>query len=274
MVNPQQLISSRIQLHYAIQFMAAISNALAPHQPDGSHVTLTWEPKRQLFVGVLIAETFQVALDPISLNALFLDPQGDQIVMRSLDGQTLQEGLEWHQAEITKLGLDASQVTLIDYPPNDFPDHEVAHGGAFEFEPLAARIWLINYFNNSQMLLQQIVAESEDASDLHIWPHHFDMATSLSLPINTDGESRSIGVGFSPGDAGYPEPYWYVSPWPYPDTASLPELVGGGAWHIKGWVGEILQSSDLGDVTTDAVQKEIQAFLNNAVATSRQLLIT
>ncbi|BDM83301.1 hypothetical protein [Acaryochloris marina] len=272
MVNTQQLISSRIQLHYAIQFMAAISNALAPPQPDGSHVTINWEAKQQLFVSVLIAGLFKVALDPIGLNALLLDPQGNQIEMLPLEGQTMDEGLEWHRTEIGKLGLDASNIVFLDYPPNDFPDHEVAHGGVFEIDPLAARIWLMNYFQTSQNLLQDIVANLEEASDLHIWPHHFDMATLLSWPTNQDGESGSIGVGFSPGDAGYPEPYWYVSPWPYPNIAKLPTLVSGGSWHTEEWVGAVLTDSCLGDVTTDATQQSIKTFLSDAVAKSRQLL--
>lgn len=271
MVNPYQLISSRIQLHYAIQFMAAIANTFAPPQPDGSHVTLSWDAKKRLFVGIPISEMFQAALDPIGFNALFLDLRGDQIAMLSLDGQTLNATLEWHRAEITKLGLDASKVVFLDYPPDDFPDHRVAHGGAFEFEPLGDRIWLINYFQVSQSLLQNMISRSEKASELYIWPHHFDMATLLSLPTNNEEDSRTIGVGFSPGDATYPEPYWYVSPWPYPDPANLPTLAGG-CWHTEGWIGVVLQASQIGDVETEVVQREIQAFLSEAISTSRQLL--
>lgn len=77
MVDLQQLISSRIQLHYAIQFMAAISNALAVPQPDGSHVTSSWETEQQLFTGIPIADRFQAALDPIGLNATLLDLRGN-----------------------------------------------------------------------------------------------------------------------------------------------------------------------------------------------------
>ena len=128
MVTPQHLISSRIQLHYAIQFMAAIAHALAPPQPEGYHVTISWASKQQLFVSSPIADNFQVALDPVELRALFLDLQGNSIAMLPLEGQTMQQALEWHQAEMTQLGFDASDVVLLDYPPNDFPEHADAFG--------------------------------------------------------------------------------------------------------------------------------------------------
>lgn len=54
---------------------------------------------------------------------------------------------------------------------------------------------------------------------------------------------RSVGVGLSPGDSGYPEPYVYVTPWPYP-TGELPALPWGH-WHTEGWTGAVLRGSAL-----------------------------
>ena len=45
------------------------------------------------------------------------------------------------------------------------------------------------------------------------------------------GEEIVIGVGLSPGDTYYAEPYWYVSPYPYPGLEDLPVLDGSGFWH-------------------------------------------
>jgi hypothetical protein len=74
---------------------------------------------------------------------------------------------------------------------------------------------------------------------VHIWPHHFDMATLLYLPGH--GESMTIGIGLSPGDMNYAEPYWYVPPYPYPQVARFPELDGHGMWHTQDWVRAILE---------------------------------
>ena len=43
------------------------------------------------------------------------------------------------------------------------------------------------------------------------WPHHFDLATVVEL-----GQARSIGIGLSPGDDYYAQPYFYLSPYPKP----------------------------------------------------------
>jgi hypothetical protein len=77
------------------------------------------------------------------------------------------------------------------------------------------------------------------------WPHHFDIATLLPGPAAGGGaQQRTIGVGLSPGDASYGEPYWYVTPWPYPPPPEqLPALPGGGAWHRRGWFGAVLTAT-------------------------------
>lgn len=59
-------------------------------------------------------------------------------------------------------------------------------------------------------VLQQIrvAAAPEDTPSMtQLWPEHFDLA----IDLGPDG--RRVNVGFSPGDAGHPEPYLYVGPW-------------------------------------------------------------
>ncbi len=76
----------------------------------------------------------------------------------------------------------------------------------------------------------------------------------------------------SPGDGSYDEPYWYVTPWPYPAPANLTELTGGGIWHTEGWVGALLTASQL---SQDEKQPEkLAAFLDSAISASRVLLET
>jgi len=65
------------------------------------------------------------------------------------------------------------------------------------------------------------------------WPHHFDVAVLVRLEEGAGEAARSIGVGFSPGDEYYQEPYLYVSPYPGPESPTLPALPPGGHWHTK-----------------------------------------
>lgn len=53
--------------------------------------------------------------------------------------------------------------------------------------------------------LRQFVATtgSTDATELELWPEHFDLATTIGR----------VNYGASPGDADHDEPYLYVGPW-------------------------------------------------------------
>ncbi len=275
-IKPRDLTSSRLQLHYAIQFMAAVGSALAEPLPDFSHTSLEWSPDLEVFMGVPIRAVtpYRVALDPISLTSILLDKQGDTIASLPLHQQTLPAGLDWLKSEIPELGVDATQLeglALPSYPP-DFPDHAIARGEAFDANQNAVeRQELTHYYANTQILLQELVEETEDASPIHIWPHHFDMATLISLPGRKNGELMTIGIGLSPGDSSYDEPYWYVSPYPYPKPENLPPLSGDGFWHTQGWIGAILTASQLPEASLDQPQ-QVQAFLQSAWEASRFLL--
>jgi hypothetical protein len=273
-IKPQELTESRLRLHYAIQFIAATGSALAEPLPDYSHTSLAWHPDLKVFFGALIrgAKTFQVALDPVKLTSIILDKQGETIAMFPLEGKTLVEGMDWHKKQISQLGADADKIVFLSYPPDDFPDHAIAHGAAFDVSEVAARQELANYYANTHQLLQEIVAETEDTSPIHTWSHHFDMATLISIPGKKNGEPMTVGVGMSPGDRSYDQPYWYVSPYPYPDTTSLPKLAGGGFWHTQHWVGAVLTASQLTTDSTLAQEEQVRSFLHSAVKASKALL--
>ena len=102
-----------------------------------------------------------------------------------------------------------------------------------------------------------------------MWPHHFDIATRITLP---DAKDASIGLGMSPGDDSYDEPYWYVSPWPVPPaTDTLPRLAPTSSWHTKDWFGAVLLSSTLPE-EAPAQRAALREFLDAALRASRTLI--
>lgn len=272
--KPQELIAAKLQMHYAVQFIAIIGSALAEPLPDYSHTSLVWNPELEAFVGTLIraAKPFQVALDPVSLTSIILDKQGDTIATFPLEKQTIAETLNWHKQEIIKLGVDVSNIKLPSYPLADFPDYIIAHGGTFDTSSgQSERQELTSYYANTNQILQEIVATKEEASAIHIWPHHFDIATLITLSGTKNGEPMTIGIGMSPGDQNYHEPYWYVTPYPYPNTENLPSLDSGGFWHTQEWVGAVLTASNL-TCEPDMQRQQITAFFNSAFQASQALL--
>jgi hypothetical protein len=208
-----------------------------------------------------------------SLTLILLDQQSETIAAFPLHGQTLAAGLSWLQPAIAQLGAEGSKIRFLDYPPDDFPDHALAHGAAFDASSALALSELTDYYANTYHLLQSIMATHEDASAIRIWPHHFDMATLIMLPGTINGRPLTVGVGLSPGDRSYNEPYWYVSPYPDPDAASLPTLDSQGFWHTQHWVGAVLPASRLtAPISAEAQPQQVAAFFQAALSASIGLL--
>jgi len=72
-----------------------------------------------------------------------------------------------------------------------------------------------------------------DASELHLWPEHFDVA----FEQGSEAEGRRAGYGVSPGDADHAEPYLYVGPWSEPPS--------GPEWTATGFRGAELGYASL-----------------------------
>lgn len=270
-INPESLTETRLQLHYAIQFMAAVGNFLTQPRSDFSHASLTWNSELNAFVsGIVVSKnSFQVALEPITLTSIILDINRNKLAEFSLLEKTMNEGMNLLKQIIEPLGADITKLTFVSYP-DDFPRHPLAEGAIFENISEAMRQELTAYFANTNSILQEIAASRESASPVRIWPHHFDIATLISLPYIQKDEAVSLGVGMSSGDNSYNEPYWYVTPWPYPDIANLPELASSGIWHTEGWVGAILTASQLSQEERQQIQ--LKSFLDFAVTKSLELL--
>ncbi len=268
----------RVQLHYAIQYAAATAAALVPQETDYGHTALEWHPALQAFsskpVAVNSPEHPQVcvAMDPITLRSCITTPLGESLAEFPLVGKTLDDGFSWLQTELSALGANAAAIVPLSYPADDFPDHPIAHGAAFSDTPLELRQQLAQYYATSASLLQPIADTTPEASPVRIWPHHFDMATLLTFPAVGDGEPSYLGVGFSPGDGSYNQPYWYISPYPSPAVDALPTLVGSGHWHTQGWVGAVLTASSLDHSTNTAATSQLQDFITAAIAVSMDYL--
>ena len=110
------------------------------------------------------------------------------------------------------------------------------------------------------------VRESSNGAEVRCWPHHFDIATLISV-----GTGKTIGVGMEPGDQYYGEPYFYVNMTPSPKRdAATASLAGDGSWHTDEWIGAVLPGSRIADA--EKASEQINAFLDSAVAACRKLL--
>jgi hypothetical protein len=268
--NSSKLAQARIQLHYAIQPLAATSLALVKEQTDFSNMALQWDVRLGFITQAITSlKSYRIALDPVTLTLEVIGDSDRVISVFALGDRTLSEAFDWIKTVIKGLGGAAELITPISYPPDDFPDSDLARSATFSRQSPTSS--LADYYASANQVLQALTQSEPLASTVRIWPHHFDIATLISIPSEINGEEKTIGVGLSPGDSSYDEPYWYVTPYPYPENReNLPILAGNGFWHTSGWVGAVLTASQFGE--PNASIDRIKTFVNSAIAACKDLL--
>jgi len=268
-VLPGGLSEARVELHWAAQLLSAPGVTLLPAEEDYSHTNLGWDFELGVLSGRPVGSgLLRAAMVFEGIELLVIDGGRERSSMR-LAGHTLQQSLSWLGRALT--GEGAALVL----PEHEMPSHPVDEGGVFSDAGAPARAELDAWFSNAFRLIQETVADESSASPVRCWPHHFDVASLITLDAGVGAEeARSIGVGFSPGDGSYDQPYFYVTPWPYPDATHLPSLAGGMGWHTSGWTGAVLTAERLLSVPPAEQQRTARTALGSAVSASRELLGT
>ncbi len=79
-----------------------------------------------------------------------------------------------------------------------------------DIDPVASA-FLGDWYGFAWSVLEELRndAESVDASEVQLWPEHFDPAFEML----SDADKRRASYGASPGDSTIAEPYVYVGPW-------------------------------------------------------------
>ncbi len=266
-VLPRDLSRARIELHWATQLVSAVGTSMLPAQPDFSHTNLGWDSTLGVLAGRHVgAESLQAALVFDGLELVIVDGAREGASLR-LAGRTLGQALAWLGREL------AGDEAALALPVHDMPAHPVRDGGVFSDDDAAARTELGAWFAQAFASIGELAAGEVGSAAVRCWPHHFDVASLITLDAGADAEeARTIGVGFSPGDGSYDQPYFYVTPWPYPEADDLPSLAGGAHWHTEGWIGAVLTAEQVISVPADAQQRAIRQALEGGVAACRMLL--
>lgn len=262
-VSATVLREARLQAHWAAQLVAAAGDGLVDKRPDGGHTSMEWSEELEALEGCPATRgaKIRVALRLPDLRLLLRNETGRSFDGFSLDGRTLLEGLAWLRDRTESAGLALREYVM--------PSHPVASGGRVSLDG-EALVELAAWFGNADVVLRRIAAVEPNAGPVCCWPHHFDLATRIPLGAGRDGEAQSVGVGLTPGDDYYSAPYWYVTPWPYPDSRSkLPGLTGGG-WHTDDWVGAVMTAQET-RVAADA-RAHVEDFLQSAIFACRMIL--
>ncbi len=238
------LVDAKVQLHWAAQIVSAFGNALLQPQPDDSQSNLGWVNSFGALSSQPTSDGWSVGLRLKDLTLLFLTPQNTIQTEFGLHGKTLQQALEWLTITYPKFSGEHSlkPFALREY---NMPPHPVGENAPFQLNHETAFQELHHWYSNADQVIRTASEKWKEASPIRCWPHYFDIATLVSLPLPQKSESTgTVGCGMSPGDASYAEPYFYVTIWPYPEKETLPDLTVG-KWHTDGFVAAVLTASDL-----------------------------
>jgi hypothetical protein len=268
-LSADELIEARLQAHWAAQIVGAVGDAFLERKADDSQSNLGWHDELQALLGHRLPGDCCTGLRISDLTLITAGVDDRVLDELPLSGITLQAALAEMTSRLLDRGLSGPALQIRDY---EMPEHAVGSGAAFEL-PRDGLAELARWFANAHPLIGAIVLNDPHASALRCWPHHFDLATLITFDPNMDPEkARSIGIGMSPGDGGYAEPYLYVNPWPYPAVDRLPGLSGAGSWHTQGWIGAVLHAADLAGKSPDIQLALCEQHLVEAGRACRELL--
>jgi hypothetical protein len=272
-IDPRKLVEARTQLHWAVQPVMAFADCALEHASDDSQANLGWSDDLEALVGRQRPDGFSAGLRIRDMTLMVFDERQAIAESVSLEGQTIDSAVSWLE-EVVAVCTGAPIIRPIRIRDYEMPAHPVAEGAAFVLDDPPAFAELARWFTNGNLVLTELTSSDEDWAEVRCWPHHFDLGTIISLESSGDTSSgRSIGVGMSPGDASYPEPYLYVNPYGLADPPTDgPALESGGRWHKDGWFGAVLTATSILDEPDDTQESAILLFLHGAVDAARNLL--
>jgi hypothetical protein len=263
------LALARDEAHWAMQLLASVGYTHIEMAPDDSQSNAGWVDGMQVLVGRRI-EVEPVCFVSLSLARLVCgvhEPGGEVLEEFEFAGSTLDESYDWLAGAIaSRQGAEPRELKR---PAYEMPNHALATGARFGTSDPEARAELARWMHDANLVMRDLRAKTTGASLPRVWPHHFDMGMLVSIEVDGDAQQgRSIGIGLSPGDASYAEPYWYVNPYPAP-SGTLPEPASG-EWTDRGWTGLVLPAARVLDARG---QEEIsREFVDEAVQICRGLL--
>lgn len=272
-VEQHRLREARLLAHYALQWLARSARAYIPPQPDDGHTSMDWDSRIPGFKTQQFNNGMWMSLQIGNLTLTLHDKTVDAAEDFLLNGQDDLRVRQWLGEQLGECDLDPK---LLDAPsPYDMPAYDIGQGATYKTAGLEDALGeLAKWFANADVVLRdirrQMIAKQLSAGPVCCWPHHFDIATLATLPVPDAEGVGYIGVGLSPGDEYYEEPYFYISLYPDPEPTTLPELLPLGHWHTHKFTAAIAPAHKI--LATKKQETDTRNFLADTLAMAMQEL--
>lgn len=234
--------STRKTLHGYAHAVGVIPHAHAEAHPKWWHVSLSVESNG------LMSKAYDLPGGGkshilMNLNNHSVEVYKDGTVFKSLD---MTQGLTGTQmgdaliAAAAELGLESDEYAREKFE-NDDPRE-------YDKEKAEKLLQAVNGVVEVLGKHRGTIVE-HDPGPVQLWPHNFDMSFewfgTKQVPYEHEGKTTyypsQLNCGFSLGDTGHPDPYFYSNPWPFAEEELTKQTLPHGAvWHLEGWQGTLL----------------------------------
>lgn len=239
------------------KLLGKIRRALTPYQPHWYHVSLHVNDTGLTTTDIPYGEDsfyadhfFAMALD-FTAHKLNINSSRRLQLEVPLTGQPLAAfyGAVMDGLQTLGVTVELDEAMFADETP-----------GTYDAAAITAYWQALKQIN--EVLLQFKAGLAGETGPVQFWPHHFDLAMLWFSgrkvpgvdPNDREYADEQMNFGFSTGDAGIPDGYFYITAYPIPDRFIGSMLVEGAHWHSEGWQGAVMPYSELVEVS-DPKQK-------------------
>ncbi len=238
--------ATRDTLQRYSQLLGKIRRALVAAHPHWWHITLHVDTDGLTTTPIPTENPFELRLNLHAHTLEFL-PAGGAAHSLPLENQSAQSLSEWTLRQLAASGI----VPEIDRAP--FGSNKI-----LPYDAERAATFFVALQNINRVFRQFKDELPGESSPVQIFPHHFDLSLvwftgrQVVVPEGEEGGAEQVGFGFSTGDAGIPEAYFYATPWLVPAGLTDTPLPKGASWHTDGWTGGVLPYHAVSESTQPA----------------------
>ena len=269
----EALAEARKQIHQAAQLPSIAGRCLNPKDSADNYAALIYDKNNNRLTSQSLGDSgFRAALSISDFKLDIINEKGESLISFTLAAKTYDEAFKWLAEKISELGFDPSKLSK--NLPYQIPAYPTSNDVPFNYTNTTYFAELQKYFFNAAYVLENTSKYEKNVSPVRCWPHHFDTAVLITIERNSDPEkSKTIGVGLSPGDESYNEPYFYISPWPYPENKKKLPILNHGHWHKEGWFGGVLTATEIIRYNDKSEQLKIaESFIEAGIRSLKKLL--
>ena len=249
------------------QLIGKVRRALTPRQKHWYHVSLRVGVNGLTTTPIPAgSNTFELMLDLITHELVISTSRGERW-QQPLHGQSKAEFCDTALAALAGLGIE---------PEIDHSLFGDTTPGAYDRQAVE------RYFRamvQIDSVFKQFKGElREETGPVQLWPHHIDLAMlwfSGRLvpgvdPADEENADEQMNFGFTPGDAGISDPYFYITAYPRPEDLTDTPLPAGATWTTESFTGAVLMYEAL--TTADDPAAKLLDFLRTVQRVGASLM--